>query len=119
MKYLLLILCLSFTIPILAQAEDEFELKPSQSMLMPGKGPGQDGASNPYAGQDCFAIVENMGKTEVSIRIQKKGKILQAISVPEGKTKKVKLLKDQELYLDASDGGMVKASLDFRPIEQK
>lgn len=116
MKYLLLILCLSFTMPALAQGEDEFELKPSQSMLMTGKGPGQDGAINPYAGQDCTAIVENMGKIEVSIRIQKKGKILQTISVTAGETKRVKLLKDQELYLDASDGGMVQAKVNFEAL---
>ena len=81
MKFLLLILCLSLTIPALAQSQDEFELKPSQSMLMTGKGPGQDGAINPYAGQDCYAIVENLGETEVSIRIQQKGKILKVLGV--------------------------------------
>ena len=118
MKYLLLILCLSLTIPALAQAQDEFELKPSQSMLMTGKGPGQDGAINPFAGQDCYAIVENIGKIEVSIRIQKKGKILQTISVTAGATKRVKLLKDQELYLDASDGGMVQAKVNFEKLEE-
>ena len=43
-------------------AQAEFELKPSQSVFVTGMGPGQDATKNPYDGQNCFAIVENIGK---------------------------------------------------------
>ena len=99
-------------------AQTEFDLDPSQSMLMTGKGPGQDGTINPYAGEDCYAVVTNMGKLPFSIRIQKKGEIIKTIPVKKGKVKKVKLLKGQELYLDSSDEGRTKAKVDYEQIKK-
>jgi len=55
-----------------AQKENKFKLDPSTNMLMTGKGPGQDGSINPFAGQDCVAVVENLAKVPFSVRIQKK-----------------------------------------------
>ena len=53
-----------------AQKENKFKLDPSTNMLMTGKGPGQDGSINPFAGQDCVAVVENLAKAPFSVRIQ-------------------------------------------------
>jgi hypothetical protein len=53
-----------------AQEENNFKLDPSTSMLMTGKGPGQDGSINPFAGQDCVAVVANLANTPFSVRIQ-------------------------------------------------
>ena len=64
MKTLILIFSLTLMTKYDTFAQTEFELKPSQSMLMTGKGPGQDGTINPFDGQDCYAIVENNGKRE-------------------------------------------------------
>ena len=120
MKPLLLILALALWTPLTlnAQPENKFDLDPSQSMLMTGKGPGQDGAINPYYGQDCVAIVKNLGKHPFSIRIQQQGKIIETIPVAKKEVKKVQLLKGYELYLDTSKEGKVKAKIDFVKPEE-
>ena len=98
-------------------AQNEFELDPNQSMLMTGKGAGQDGAINPYYGQDCYAIVENMGESDFSIRIQQAGKIIETIPIANQEVKKVKLLKGYELYFDTNSTAKVNAKLDFEKID--
>lgn len=72
-------------------------------MLLTGKGPGQDGAINPYFGQECFAKVVNKGKAPFSVRIQQNGKILQEISVGIKEQKQIKLKPKDELYVDTED----------------
>ncbi|MBX2828379.1 MAG: hypothetical protein KTR22_09455 [Flavobacteriaceae bacterium] len=119
MKYLLLLCCFTLCTQFELLAQEEFDLDPSQSMLMTGKGPGQDGTINPYAGEDCYAVVENFGTREFSIRIQKKGEIIKSIPVAKGETKKVKLLKGQELYLDSSSEGVAKARVDYEKMEKQ
>jgi hypothetical protein len=98
-------------------AQTEFVLEPSQSMIMTGKGPGQDGTINPYFGQDCYAIVKNIGKRQFSIRVQQDGKIIEEISIQKGELKKVKLLKGFELYLDPNPEGIAKASVEYLKID--
>ena len=97
-------------------AQTEFELDPNQSMLMYGKGPGQDGTINPYAGEDCYAIVKNLGDVAFSIRIQQKGEVVETIPVSGMETKKIKLLVGQELYLDPVTDQMARASVDYEKI---
>ncbi len=99
-----------------AAAQTEFTVDPSQSMLMTGKGPGQDATINPYTGQDCYAIVENLGKYELSVRIQKKGEIIQEYLVIAGVTQKIKLLKNQELYLDPNPKKTTRARVSYEGI---
>lgn len=110
-----------FSLILLAQynsfAQTEFELKPSQNMLMTGKGPGQDGALNPYYGQNCVAIVENIGKSDFSIRIQQKGKIIETIPISSNEVKRVKLLKGHELYLDSNPKEKLNVKLNFEKME--
>ncbi|MGB5981522.1 MAG: hypothetical protein WBG46_05200 [Nonlabens sp.] len=113
---LFLTLCLSCQTDVLAQTE--FILDASQSMIMTGKGMGQDATINPFYGEDCFAIVKNLGKQEFYVRIQKEKKIIKQITVPKGETKKFKLLKDQELYLDPNPQGISKASVDYEAIQE-
>jgi len=81
-------------------AQSILELEPSTSMCITGKGKGQDGAINPYIKSDSYGIVENIGKNEFSIRIQKEGKIIKEITVKPKETKKVELLKGYEMYFD-------------------
>lgn len=101
MKNLLLSALVLLLATVTVQAQNVLELKPSQSMSIAGKGPGQDAAINPYADGESIAIVENLGENEFSIRIQKKGEILKMSTVPPGETKEVMLLKGYELYFDA------------------
>ena len=83
-----------------AQKENKFKLDPSTNMLMTGKGPGQDGSINPFAGQDCVAVVENLAKAPFSVRIQQKGIVLRTIAVEKKETKRISLGAQEELYID-------------------
>ena len=98
------------------QAQVEFELSPDQSMLMFGKGAGQDATINPYEGEDCYALVKNLGEVPFSIRIQQNGKIIETIPVQADENRKIKLLVGYELYLDSESGSMAKASVDYEKI---
>lgn len=118
MKTLILTISLMFLTQLEVKAQTVFVLEPSQSMIMTGKGPGQDGTINPFFGQDCYAIIKNIGKRKFSIRIQQKGKIIEEISILKGELKKVKLLKDYELYLDPNPEGIAKATVDYEKIEE-
>ncbi|NNK19310.1 MAG: hypothetical protein HKP49_09180 [Maribacter sp.] len=89
-----------------------FELKPAQSMSITGKGAGQDAAFNPYSENTSIGIIENIGKSVFSIRVQEKGEIIEKTAVGPGETKKVQLLKGYELYLDSKM--KAKARVDFK-----
>jgi hypothetical protein len=118
MKKLILTLFVVFFIQHNLFAQAEFELNPSQSMSITGKGPGQDATKNPYDGQNCLAIVENIGKREFSIRTQQNGKIIENIPINNGETKKVKLLVGYELYLDTNSKGKAKAKVAFEKMTE-
>ena len=96
-------------------AQDIIELEPSQFMCIAGKGPGQDGAINPYLGSDSIATIENLGENAFSIRIQTKGKLLRRIPMGPNETREVVLLKDQVLYFDSTK--KTKVSVSFRKRE--
>lgn len=98
-------------------AQTRFNLDRLQSMIMTGKGPGQDATVNPYYGKDCYAVVENAGKRTFSIRIQQQGHILKQIPVLVGEVKRIKLLKGQELYLDPNREGKAEAVVGYEEIE--
>ncbi|SIN69856.1 hypothetical protein SAMN05444394_0870 [Algoriphagus halophilus] len=117
MNRLFLLFCLTFVSAYEVHAQTTFVLEPSQSMIMTGKGPGQDATINPYQGQDCFAIVENIGDRQFTVRIQQDGKIINEITILKGESKKIKLLKEQELYLDPNPKGTAKASVDYEKIK--
>ncbi len=94
-------------------AQTDFVLEPAQSMLMTGKGPGQDATINPYEGEECFALVENIGERSFSVRIQFKDEIVQEITIKKGETKSLKLKKNYQLYLDPNAQGIAKARVDY------
>lgn len=109
--------CVLLMLPLIGFAQTEFEIKPSQGMLMTGKGPGQDGTINPYAGEDCYASIENLGTSELSVHIQKKGEIITSFTILCGNSFTFKLLKDQELYLDGNDTEMAKARVSYKRVD--
>ena len=118
MKILLFTISLIFLTQIEVSAQTEFVLEPSQSMIMTGKGPGQDGTINPYVEEGCYAIVKNIGKREFTIRVQQDGKIIEEIPILKSEVKKVKLLKGDELYLDPHPEGIARSSVDYEKIEE-
>lgn len=117
MKKLIFLCAALFLFQLNLTAQSSFELDPSQSMLMTGKGPGQDGAINPYYGQDSFAIVENTGTSEFSVRIQQSAKVIEIIPIASKEVKKVKLLKNYQLYIDSNSEENIMLQLDFEPID--
>ena len=116
MKTIISVICLTFLTYFETVAQTEFVLEPYQSMIMTGKGSGQDATINPYYGQDCYANIKNIGKRKFSIRIQQDEKIIEEIPILKGELKKVKLLKGYELYLDPNPKGIAKASIEYEII---
>lgn len=113
MKKLLLILSIGLLIQQTMDAQTILELDNNQSMCIAGKGTGQDGAINPYLDAKLsYGIVENIGKNDFSIRIQKSGKIIREITIKSEETKTVKLLKGHEMYFDTDS--KAKAKVDFK-----
>ena len=107
-KYILLFVML-FALQSYAQKDKTiFELDPSQSMLMTGKGEGQDGAINPYKDGNSIAVIKNLGENEFSIRIQRKGKFIKSQTLAPGKSIKIALPKGNELYFDTKLKAKVK-----------
>lgn len=99
-RFLIAIVILLLNTYAYAQKENKFKLDPSTSMLMTGKGPGQDGSINPYSGQDCVAVIANLANTPFSVRIQQKGIILRTIAVEKKETRRISLGAQEELYID-------------------
>ena len=104
-------------ITLTVQSQSILELGPTQSMSITGKGPGQDAALNPYSKHNSVAIVDNIGKNDFEIRIQKKGEIVEIISISPDQSKEIDLLKGYELYFDSKK--KAKARVDFRKKEDQ
>ncbi|MFK7750705.1 MAG: hypothetical protein AB8B65_20100 [Kordia sp.] len=109
MKKYILLFALFFGLQSYAQKDKTiFELKPSQSMSITGKGTGQDAAINPYTDGNSIAIIENLGKNVFEVRVQYQGKITSLQPIKSGKTLKFALLKGSELYVDSDYKGKAK-----------
>ncbi len=62
MEKILLLFSIITLFASLSKAQTSFDFEPGQCMLLTGKGPGQDGSINPFYGQECIAVVENIGE---------------------------------------------------------
>lgn len=98
--YIPLLLLLAMT--ACGSNEAIFDLDPNQSMLMTGKGPGQDGAINPYSGEKSIAVVSNLGDSVFNVRIQQDGEIIRECPMLPGVTREFPLEPGHELYLDTT-----------------
>ena len=119
MKNSLLIIIFIACFQTKINAQTIFELDGTQSMLMTGKGPGQDATINPYEGEDRYAVIKNLGDVLFSVRVQQKGQIIDIFPIESNQTVKYKLLVGQELYLDAESKNKAKARIDYEKINQK
>ena len=115
---IVVLIVLAFCFQSEVYAQSIFELDGSQSMLMTGKGPGQDATINPFQGEDCYAIIENLGNELFSVRIQQQGEIVKIIAVKPKKKKKIKLLSGQELYLDSETKSSTQARVSYQDLSQ-
>ena len=70
-------------------------------MLITGKGPGQDAATNPFSGSNSLAMVKNIGSFPFSVRVQDKEGNYEEFMVAPSETREIVLLKGKELYLDS------------------
>jgi hypothetical protein len=110
---------LLFTFTLLqacGSSESIFELSPNQSMLMTGKGPGQDGAINPYSDQTTIATVKNMGNRTFSIRVQRDEKVKATVAIDPKVSKEIVLEVGDELYIDTAFEA--KAKVTFAAAEE-
>ena len=101
MRIAFLLLFLVGTLHCVAQDKQIIELGDNQSMGITGKGPGQDGAINPYSAEESYALVSNLGKNEFSVRIQNGREVLRAVPVKPGQTKRIDLAKNEQVYFDS------------------
>ena len=117
MKKIMILFSLITITAGLTQAQTSFDFEPGQCMLMTGKGPGQDGTINPYYGEECIAVVENIGNCLFYIRIESKGiSIERELKVLQGETKEIRLLKGHELYIDGNLKNEAQARVSYRSI---
>ncbi len=77
-------------------------------MLITGKGEGQDAAYNPYKDRGSIAVVKNLGKGDISVRIQEKGELMGTTPVEPGTSEEFTLDQGYELYLDTEIAGKAK-----------
>lgn len=89
-----------------------FDLGANQSMLIIGKGPGQDAAVNPYADEESIALVRNTGGQYLYVRIQEGERFLKQEPLMPGEEKEFLLLPGYRLYLDTERTG-TKAKVTF------
>lgn len=116
MRYLIFIALSLVCFVTNSKAQAVFELDGRQSMLMTGKGPGQDATINPFQGEDCYAVIENVGKALFSVRIQQGDEIISITPIKPDKKKKIKLLSDQALYLDSEAKNGAKARVSYEKL---
>ena len=98
-------------------AQTELVIEPTQSMLITGKGPGQDATINPFKDSSCIAVITNLGAYDFSVRIQEAGKLINTITVPAESVERIEIGKNEELYFDALDGKTTKARVEYEAIE--
>ena len=92
------------------------DLPAARSMLITGKGPGQDAAINPFSGSNSIAEVKNVGAFPFSVRVQDAEGNYEEYQVLPGEKKEVSLLKGYELYLD--NYLKTRAKVSFRKSEE-
>lgn len=119
MKKLAFIVLLILSCQLIGHAQAVFELNPNQSMLISGKGIGQDASVNPFEGEDCYARVKNIGNEIFTVRVQQKGKVIELVSLKSKEIVKVKFLIGYELYLDTKTRKKAKASIEYERISRE
>lgn len=84
------------------------ELSNSQSMCITGKGPGQDGAINPFSDTRSISLVKNIGDDPFSVRIQNKNDIVLMEEINAKESAEFVLEKGYVLFLDGGEEGTAK-----------
>ena len=117
MQKLILIFAFTTLLQVCGTSQAVFDLDPQQSMLITGKGPGQDGAINPFSGEKSTSIVKNLGEHPFSVRIQEQGNIIEIREVRPKESESFVLEKSYELYLDCDD--KAKAKVKFKRFNER
>jgi len=101
-----------FTLQACSSNQSVFKLSAEQSMLIVGKGKGQDAAINPYADDTSIAVIKNPTNEAFFARIQRQGRLIDEINIAPKSTKEVVLQVGYELYLDSTEE--TKAQISFK-----
>ena len=109
-KSLFILIMFALLIQACSSNQTYLELTPEQSMLIIGKGPGQDAAINPYQGEKSIALVKNLEGARFNVRIQRQGSIIDQIEVRLHETKEFILEAEDELYLDTEVNAKARVS---------
>jgi len=112
MKKTIFLIIILFFIGSQMSGQVIFDLDPSQSMSITGKGPGQDATKNPYSYTNSLAIIENIGKNDFVIRVQEKDRRISTLTIKSNQVKEVALSTNQELYFDSDL--KARASIEFK-----
>ncbi|WP_115461399.1 hypothetical protein [Winogradskyella aurantiaca] len=116
MKKILNIICVVLMIQTGLYAQQIIELGSRQSMGITGKGPGQDGAINPYTDDLSMGIIKNLGDNPFFVRIEENGKILAEVEVPVKEKKGFFLKPGFEMYFDSNKP--TKAKVTFKKYKK-
>ena len=116
MKNLLCLFAFLFLIQSQSFAQYVIDLESPQSMCITGKGPGQDGAINPYINEKSIAIVKSMDKNGFEVRIEREERIIKISKIEPNKTKEFVLEKGDVLYFDSNS--KAKTSIAFKKFKE-
>ena len=116
-QLLFLFVSVLFILQACAQEPVIIELSDNQSMSITGKGQGQDAVENPFDQQSSIAVMENVGRTSLTIRIEKSGKIIDLIQIHPKEIRKIELEEGYQLFLDSKYRG--KATVHFEKRKGK
>lgn len=117
MKKLFMVLGFLVAFQTTALCQYKLELDGRQSMCISGKGPGQDGAINPYLGEKSIATVKNVGKNTLEVRIQEGNEIIEIVALSPKEKQDFNLDKNYVLYFDAKQKAAGEVS--FRRPDKK
>lgn len=107
MKKIILFIIIVSAVSSCRKNENIFKLTENQSMLMYGKGQGQDAAINPYGNQDCEAVVRNLSRTEFSVRIKSTSGEREIITMKPKEKRVFQLPKGCQIYFDSESSAKV------------
>lgn len=94
-----------------------FDLGQNQSMLITGKGFGQDAALNTWLGQDSVVQVQNLAEADFTARIES-GNQTRLMTVPAESHISIDLKANSALFFDSVDQARAKVSFSG-PVEAK
>jgi hypothetical protein len=93
------------------------ELEEGQSMLILGKGAGQDALENPFEGESTVAIVNNRSRSSILARVITRDGTTGSNPIRPKRKRSLVILPGSELYLDSPVKSKVKITFKRFEVE--